>query len=307
MIDQNPESCPICVAKHLSISAKPCRYFQLAICASCGHASAIRDKRWNDGDDRQQLEFFGREFANRSELFLKLYEAIAARRICKALRLNGSKRILEIGPGRGAVMAYLSARGHEVIGLDVSPAIAQSIREKYSLTVLTESLSAHLKQLNNKRYDIVVMCHVLEHFVDPRKVAKQVFSLLNSGGQLYVAVPNMDSWHSHWAGWPGYAHYHSQYFTRRSLVRWGEQAGLRINYLGSYESLSGWVNTLWRSMLGYPGRTAIGGGQHLAGTGWKRNVLEAVRLGLGTALSPIRWAQAWAGKGEELVLIGTKP
>jgi SAM-dependent methyltransferase len=258
-------------------------------------------------DDRLQLEFFGTDFAHTSGPFVKLYEEVAARRIYKALRLKGICRVLEIGPGRGALMAYLSVRGHEVIGLDVSPVIAQTIREKYALTVLTESLSAHLNRSNQKRYDAVIMCHVLEHFVEPMKIAKQVFSLLQTGGQLYVAVPNMDSWHSRWAEWPGYAFYHWQYFTRRSLVRWGEQAGLRINYLGSYESLSGWSNTLGRSMFRYRGQTANSGGSAQVVAGWKRHVLEAARLGLGAVLSPIRWAQAWAGKGEELVLIGTKP
>lgn len=307
MTYENSGKCLICGGEHLSVISKPCSYFPLTVCASCGHASADRTDRIANQDDRLQLEFFGTDFARTSGPFVKLYEEIAARRIYKALRLMGISRVLEIGPGRGALMAYLSLRGHEVIGLDVSPVIAQTIREKYALTVLTESLSTHLNRSNRKRYDAVIMCHVLEHFVEPMKVAKQVFSLLKSGGQLYVAVPNMDSWHSRWAEWPGYAPYHLQYFTRRSLVRWGEQAGLRINYLGSYESLSGWSNTLGRSLLRYRGQTANSGGSPRVVAGWKRHVLEVARLGLGSVLSPIRRAQAWAGKGEELVLIGTRP
>lgn len=290
----------------MSAVATPCRYFPLAICASCGHASADRDNRVVDHDDKVQLEFFGADFVHPSGPFLTLYEAIAARRIYKTLRLKGSSRILEIGPGRGVLMAYLAARGHEVTGLDISPVIAQTILEKYGLTVLTERLSAHLKRSNRERYDVVIMCHVLEHFVEPTNIAEQIFSLLQPGGKLYVAVPNMDSWHSRWAAWPGYALYHWQYFTRRSLARWGEQAGLRIDYLGTYESLSGWANTLGRSVLHYRGQVANVEGSARAVAGWKRHVLEAARLGLGVVLSPIRWAQAWAGRGEELVLIGTK-
>ena len=40
--------------------------------------------------------------------------------------------------------------------------------------------------------------------------------------------------------------------------------------------------------------------------GWKRNVLESIRLLTGLLLSPVRWPQSWLGYGEELIVVAQK-
>ena len=42
------------------------------------------------------------------------------------------------------------------------------------------------------RYDIIIMCHVLEHFLEPIATLKQLRSHLTSDGLLYISVPNME-------------------------------------------------------------------------------------------------------------------
>src|SRR5262249_8965693 len=42
-------------------------------------------------------------------------------------------------------------------------------------------------------FDVVVMCHVLEHLHDPAAALAEIRRKLNPGGLLYLAVPDMDS------------------------------------------------------------------------------------------------------------------
>src|SRR5258708_28543411 len=144
------------------------------------------------------------------------------------------------------------------------------------------------------------MCQVLDHFTDPLASLQSARAALKPGGKLYIAVPNMDSWHRHFRGWSGYEPYHVHYFCDASLSLALRQAGFIVRETASFESLTGWANTFMRSLnrqgarwVGVPARRE----------GWKRWILESARLMMGVVLSPLRWLQARLGRGGELTAI----
>lgn len=258
-----------------------------------------------------QLQYFDEDFAARNDVFTNRYHRINAERTYRAVDPGFGLRVLEVGPGTGALMRFFSSKGHDVTGLDLSPAVALAIQAKFGLPVATENLDAHLERVGVARYDLVLMCHVVEHMSDPAGAIHSVAALLKAGGRAYVAVPNMESWHSHCRGWSGYEPYHLHYFTRSSLQRLLSRAGFCIQRVYTYESLTGWPNTLLRSLrkeLGTSaGVEAYQFGPKPKGSGFGRGVLESGRLAVGLALTPLRWAQAALDRGEELVCIAAKP
>jgi len=252
-----------------------------------------------------QLGVFGEEFAERRGAFIEFYERISRDRAKRFLDLARPSRILEVGPGSGSLMNHFAVMGHTVTGLDLSPAVAKQIRDRYGLKVVTTALELYSSEAGDI-YDAVIMRHVLEHFTEPLDAIRAAYALLRPGGVIYVAVPNMGSWHSRWRGWSGFEPYHLQYFWKGSLTQCLQDAGLTILKLGSYESLTGWTNTVLRSIVA-PIRTTSDRGITEVKGGTMRNVFEFGRLIFGLLSSPLRWVQAGLYRGEELFAVAQRP
>jgi 2-polyprenyl-3-methyl-5-hydroxy-6-metoxy-1,4-benzoquinol methylase len=275
-------------------------YHQLLRCKACGHAFVSPSNLDEYKNEEIQLEYFGDDFAARAGFFVTLYERINARRTARALNLGPRSWVLEIGPGSGVVMGWLASLGHEVRGLDLSPAVARETEHRWRLPVTVEPLDVHIQSVGEEAYDAVIMRHVLEHFADPLDSLQNARAALKPGGKLYIAVPNMRSWHRHFRGWSGYEPYHVHYFCNTSLSLALRQAGFNVRETRSFESLIGWANTFMRSLKRQGTR---GVGVPLQRNGGKRWILESLRPLVGVVLSPLRWFQARLGRGEELTAI----
>lgn len=278
-------------------------HHRLHRCASCGHAFVSRSDLDEDENKAVQLEHFSEDFAGRDGFFITLYERLNARRTARTLKLEHRSRVLEIGPGSGFVMGWFANLGHDVLGLDLSPAVARHIEQRWHLRVMAGSLEAHIHSVGKGAYDAIIMRHVLEHFSDPLLSLQAACAALKPGGKLYIAVPNMDSWHRHFRGWSGYEPYHVHYFGNESLSLALRRAGFNVSETATYESLTGWANTIVRS-LNRDGTER--GGNPVQHGGWKRWGLESARLIVGILLSPLRWLQARFRRGDELMAIGVR-
>lgn len=300
MADTSDMWCPVCADRVVEANT-PNPYHKLLGCVSCRHA-VVSPVELRDNADEVQLKHFGDAFATRSGFFVALYEGINARRTVRAMRLGPKSRVLEVGPGSGSVMGRLAYLGHDVRGLELSPAVARHIRQRWNLPVDVEPLDVHVESVGEGVYDAIVLRHVLEHFCDPVDALVKTHALLKPEGQVYIAVPNMDSWHRCFLGWSGYEPYHVHFFGAQSMSLALWRAGFQLREAASFESLTGWVNTFLRTAKDQ-------GDRHSAPattSGWKRWVLEAFRLLTGIALSPLRWLQSRLGRGEELVVIAVK-
>ena len=280
----------------------PSPYYGLMRCIHCGHYQIEIGSTPSDNEEIQ-LKYFDKNFASRAGYFISHYEGINSRRTVRLLKLKRPTNILEVGPGSGMVMSQLKKIGHNVTGLDISNAVAKNIESRYGLTVVTNSLAEHEESARNV-YGAVIMRHVLEHFSDPLKSMKVVCNLLQEGGKLYLAVPNMDSWHIIWRGWTGYEPYHIQYFTRKSIVKCLESSGFKILQIGSYESQSGWVNTFIKSVK--TPSTSTTESNMDSGGGRARKIMECARLLFGLIITPVRWVQSLIGRGEELFVVAER-
>lgn len=103
---------------------------------------------------------------------------------------TGEISLLEIGCGTGRFLAYVSKMaGLSVVGMDVSRSCIDT-----TLALGFEAYCAEISELSavfdkDRRFDAVVLSHVLEHVECPVEVIVMIRSILRPGGRIYVCVP----------------------------------------------------------------------------------------------------------------------
>lgn len=129
------------------------------------------------GDTAERM--FARQRANAERR-----AAFVARHLAPARRLS----MLEIGCGAGWNLLPLRAAGHTVAGYDFD--------EEYLAAGRTQGLDLRRGGLeaaiaDDRRHDVVVLSHVVEHLLDPIGDLAQLRAVLAPGGHLFVEVPNL--------------------------------------------------------------------------------------------------------------------
>jgi rhamnosyltransferase len=100
--------------------------------------------------------------------------------------------LLEIGCGAGNRLPLFSALGWRVTGQDIdaeAAAQAERARDVEIHVGPVEELAAR-----GRRFDAIVMNHVIEHVPDPVGLLRTCLAMLRSGGTVTCVTPNADSW-----------------------------------------------------------------------------------------------------------------
>lgn len=137
-------------------------------------------------------------------------------------------RYLEVGVGRGEMLATALEMGYNVHGVEIC-------RED------CERLSAHLgidmtwcdflEYETSSRYDIIIMGNVLEHMRRPMDALKKAWNLLSQGGVLWLSTPNYNSGHNRLKKWSSSMwnqKNHFTYFSYESLSPSLKELGFEI-------------------------------------------------------------------------------
>lgn len=104
--------------------------------------------------------------------------------------LQPKARVLEIGCGTGGLLAYVrDAFGCEVQGVEPASDYQAFAEKQYGLEVFLGTLEEYVSQ-SVVSPDVVVLSHVLEHFLSPRLALENIRELMQ-GGYLYIEVPNL--------------------------------------------------------------------------------------------------------------------
>lgn len=137
--------------------------------------------------------------------------------------------VLGIGCATGFFLAHARNVGWEVWEIETSEYAARYARESLGLKVLTGTVST--VNLPERYFDVIMMSHVLEHFLDPLNALRQMRSWLKHDGILVIRVPAMGSldaivYGRNWEGWR--IPYHLYHFSPRSLRAILRHAGFRV-------------------------------------------------------------------------------
>lgn len=149
--------------------------------------------------------------------------------------LGQGKSILEIGPGGGFTLSAFRKAGYNVKGVETSVSSYRFAKEKMGLDV--ENLPLE-KFTTKDAFDVVMLNHVLEHFIDIHLAMTLLSSLVKKDGLLYVRVPDHDSYDrkSFGKNWPAYLPFHISYFSEASLKKFFIKYGFSVLKTETYIS-----------------------------------------------------------------------
>ncbi len=192
-------SCWVCgqssVAEHWSVmdADRGLESFQLELCGACCSGRIL-----NPPDDQVLGEYYdGSYYGQGSGKFaapLQWLVDMATRRLARSIWKGWdrplSPTVLDIGCGRGSLLAALGELGARGIGLERTPLDSAGV---------DSSIEIRVGELREQAFpdaglDAVVLWHVLEHLADPRATLEEVHRILKPGAMLHVAVPNSASW-----------------------------------------------------------------------------------------------------------------
>lgn len=142
---------------------------------------------------------------NSKNLFDKAYRLIRTftlrwkLNIIQSQKLNG--KILDYGCGTGEFLNHCKQFNWECYGVEP----AEPARRKAS-QLTTLYISDSLIKLNNKKFDVITLWHVLEHVENLNEKLSELKSHLAENGTIFIAVPNHESldakiYKTHWAAY----------------------------------------------------------------------------------------------------------
>ena len=129
------------------------------------------------------------------------------------------KTVLEFGCGGGWNLIPFYNNGYDVTGYDYSHNLIK-LGRRYGLNLKQGSF----QELNDttKKYDVIILNHVIEHFTDIKNNINSILKCLEPNGFIYISVPNIDNF-SHGQ----FQNAHVYYFTPRTFIHYMNELSLQ--------------------------------------------------------------------------------
>ncbi len=193
--------CPVCKSDDCEVVDERTgggKHLRSVICRRCSHvylnpraSQAAYDDFYRSGfsegfnqiDDKESLVGLA---ASNDAKTARLIKFIAP-------HLRPGMKVLEIGAGYGNILAVLRDKhgASEVVGIEPDPIGQKVAHEVFGLDLLSGVLADHIGDFSDKKFDLIIMHHVLEHFLDPDEIGEALQKLCAEEGMVYVGVPNV--------------------------------------------------------------------------------------------------------------------
>lgn len=234
--------CPICgTNKLLRVSNEG--QFRLPCCVSvCPFDGLVfLSPRWSK---ERYIHFYQNEYDSyyrpsvlTTEIDIHKYKNIQT--ICSRLNalnlINGRKSVLDIGAGMGWALQWLErdyAHFERLAAIESSKQCIMNLQDVVGASVISQDFDDDWKSTG---FDLIIMRHVLEHFMNPIEALNKVRENLSSNGIVYIAVPDMmnskGSLSNYW-----FRAAHTFYFSYSTLYTIASLANLRLIEMKSEDS-----------------------------------------------------------------------
>ena len=152
--------------------------------------------------------------------------------------------VLEMGPAEGVMTGRLCRDVGDLTVVEGSGLFCEQLRARYPTVDVHHALFEEFEPA--RRFETIVMGHVLEHVEDPAVMLRRAADWLVPGGRVFCAVPNARSLHRQAAVCMGLLpvedalnaldlhHGHRRVFNPESLRAAFTQAGLKVEVFGGY-------------------------------------------------------------------------
>ncbi|WP_299431051.1 class I SAM-dependent methyltransferase [uncultured Maribacter sp.] len=151
----------------------------------------------------------------------KIYQIVKKYSIQKKVSLINSyavsnKNVLDVGAGTGDFLLGAKNAGWQVCGMEPNTTAITKALEKGII------LYPDFSQLQNKKFNVITLWHVLEHLPNLDDQIQNLKNLLIENGTLIIAVPNYKSFDAKWykENWAAYdVPRHLWHFSRTSISK----------------------------------------------------------------------------------------
>lgn len=219
----------------------------LVVCGGCGLGWLEPTPSPQEVASFYPEAYYGGDSAKFQPLIERLVRIVGARHIrFLCADLSPGARVLDIGCGRGVLLAELADRGFETHGVEHTEAAARNADPRAHIRIAPELADAGYPA---EYFDKVIIWHVLEHLRNPRATIEEVRRILRPGGRLIAALPNFGSAQARWAGaaWfhldPPRHLYHFPLSVLRLLL---ENAGFMVeseHHMSLRQNPFGWIQS----------------------------------------------------------------
>ncbi len=230
-------TCDVCAndcfeeISHLDRLGKPLR---TVICRCCGLVSHMPIPSERDiaayYAERYRQEYHGEQIPSARRVMRAWKNA---ERIHRQLRpyLRPGMDVFEIGAGIGCTVKVFEMNGFDARGIEPGQGFSRFSREKLRAKID----NANLFDLQpGPEHDLILLIHVIEHFISPTKALDQIHAMLKPGGRLYVECPNLAA---PFATFPRLFHYaHIYNFTPQTLIALAEKCGFGVEKVFSRQT-----------------------------------------------------------------------
>lgn len=256
MFQRNSPQCPICGNLVSTKFSVPCDYrkpnkpqdYKVFWCQKCDYGIAMADNRPSKEEvkDFYNLDDYYTHNTNGTETDSKKLSFLDRLRIHLAYRLDAGvdfhpdeitpllninqPRVCEIGCGNGNNLQKFQAEGYTVFGIEPDPA-ARKMALKITPNIFNGTAEQLPEEIENEKYDIVLMSHVLEHCLDINTAMSNVKKILKDGGVYIVEIPNCNSlgFKTYRGEWPwSDIPRHLNFFTQSSLKKILKKHGFNV-------------------------------------------------------------------------------
>lgn len=102
---------------------------------------------------------------------------------------TGNSSVLDIGCATGLYLKNMKDLGWNTLGIEPSKKAARMAKNNSIKVINTSFENAKI----SKKFDLITIQYVIEHFTDPKKALIKAHALLKENGTLILSTPNTDS------------------------------------------------------------------------------------------------------------------
>lgn len=141
--------------------------------------------------------------------------------------ITQDSEVLDIGCGWGALIKMIADNlSLKVTGIEMSKLAVRAAKEHFGVNVYEETLEEFANRGFEKKYDFIILKHVLEHFLDPLERLKDIKKLLSERGFLCILIPNLSKPDE---ALDKFFHIeHTYYFTPLTVFQMLKKTGLKL-------------------------------------------------------------------------------
>lgn len=157
---------------------------------------------------------------------------LIGRFLAKTTSSPRSGRAVDYGAGAGMTVLAMSRLGFDAVGVEISA----KTRDTATRLFQVDMRDGTLDQFQDNELALVTMFDVMEHILEPREFAGELYKKVRPDGLVMIGVPNFDSLDRTVRGVGSQVMVfpeHVNFFTRSSLKRLMEKAGFEVRYIGS--------------------------------------------------------------------------